>query len=268
MTLPAALEGDTAILVVSCDKYWDLWRPFFNGFRKYWPDCPYKRYLGTGIRKFEDTGVTTIAVGPDVSYTDNLRAMLRHVSESWVILWVEDRMLSAPVDTAMVGAVTAEARRLNYGYVKLLSEAPYAYGVDPGCVIGPIPAGMPYRTSFTIGLWRKSVLLELLKGSESAWELERNGSIRSGEIRAAFGTLSKKFARKPLISHAHVIIKGCLTPEGRVYLESEGMLGDVSARRSERFLSIAYRRIYHAFFAIVRPVQYRVRLSRSRISLN
>jgi hypothetical protein len=29
-----------AIPVVSCDKYSDLWQPFFALFDRFWPDCP------------------------------------------------------------------------------------------------------------------------------------------------------------------------------------------------------------------------------------
>ena len=36
-----------AILVLSCDGYTDLWRPFFENFKKKWGDCPYDIYLLT-----------------------------------------------------------------------------------------------------------------------------------------------------------------------------------------------------------------------------
>lgn len=35
------------ILVMSCDKYFDTWKPFITCFRKYFPACPYQVALST-----------------------------------------------------------------------------------------------------------------------------------------------------------------------------------------------------------------------------
>ena len=42
--------SDTAILVASCDRYSDLWGPFFGVLAKRWPDCPLPIYLGMNHR--------------------------------------------------------------------------------------------------------------------------------------------------------------------------------------------------------------------------
>ena len=39
------IKNKFAILIVSCDKYSDLWDPFFKLFFKFWPDCPFNIYL-------------------------------------------------------------------------------------------------------------------------------------------------------------------------------------------------------------------------------
>src|SRR5262249_11393787 len=43
----SGLENRTAILVASCERYCQAWRPFFTLFQRYWPDCPYQVFLGT-----------------------------------------------------------------------------------------------------------------------------------------------------------------------------------------------------------------------------
>ena len=43
---------DPAILVVSFDAYQDLWPVFFQAFFKYWPDCPYRVYLGANTATY------------------------------------------------------------------------------------------------------------------------------------------------------------------------------------------------------------------------
>ena len=40
-------EDGLSLLLVSCDKYMDIVRVFEQSAVKYWPDCPYKKYLLT-----------------------------------------------------------------------------------------------------------------------------------------------------------------------------------------------------------------------------
>jgi len=40
-------RANCSILIPSCDKYSDLWRPFFTLFWRHWPDCPFPVYLGS-----------------------------------------------------------------------------------------------------------------------------------------------------------------------------------------------------------------------------
>ena len=46
-------RSDCSILVVSCDRYRDLWTPFFTLFQRYWPDCDMPVYLGTNCAQVE-----------------------------------------------------------------------------------------------------------------------------------------------------------------------------------------------------------------------
>jgi hypothetical protein len=49
LSLDLGEENKTAVLMMTCNKYKPLWSPFFQLLRKYWPDCPYKIYMGTDI---------------------------------------------------------------------------------------------------------------------------------------------------------------------------------------------------------------------------
>lgn len=54
------MENNTpqlAILVLSCDKYSDLWDDFFNLKDKFWPECPYSCYLATDTKEYNREGV-------------------------------------------------------------------------------------------------------------------------------------------------------------------------------------------------------------------
>ena len=56
------LTNNVDVLFTSCDKYQDLWGPFFTLFFRYWQDCPYLVYIGSNHFKYDHERVNTIAV--------------------------------------------------------------------------------------------------------------------------------------------------------------------------------------------------------------
>ena len=86
---------DVTLLVVSCDAYQDLWHPYFHCLFKYWPDCPFPISLGSNSLAYPDSRIKSIQIGPDLDYSSNLLAMLDRIETPWLILWIEDLLLSA-----------------------------------------------------------------------------------------------------------------------------------------------------------------------------
>jgi hypothetical protein len=70
---------DASILVVSCDGYQDLWKPFFSCFLKYWPDCPFPVYLGSNNLTYPDCRVRSLAIEIYIDYSSNLIKMLHNI---------------------------------------------------------------------------------------------------------------------------------------------------------------------------------------------
>ena len=81
---------DLALLVVSCDKYSDLWDIFWILIEKYWNDCTLTKYLGTNYYNYAKNNVRTIQVGEDRSWAENVRKMLEQVQENYVVMMLED----------------------------------------------------------------------------------------------------------------------------------------------------------------------------------
>ncbi len=86
------LSGSPAcsILVVSCDRYRDLWAPFFTLFQRYWPDCDMPVYLGANFVQAEFAGVRTLKAGDDESWSKGLRFFLENIQTEYVLLMLED----------------------------------------------------------------------------------------------------------------------------------------------------------------------------------
>jgi len=235
---------EVSILVVSCDRYTDLWDPFFRCFFKYWPDCPYPVYLGTNYRKFADGRVSSLDIGRDISYSDNLLAMLSRVDSPWVILWVEDRFLSHRVSSERISEVIGKAARHQTGYLKLISASPLVNDHIEGEEFGEIPKGAKYRACITIGLWRKEVLERLLVPGETAWEIERNGSRRSALFPERFLAYGRRVRFETAIRDRHILKKGSILRDATPFLLREGLSSRLPGRKVQSLRGYMYHRSY------------------------
>ena len=91
-----------AILVLSCDKYSDIWNDFFNLKEKYWPDCPYPCYLATDTKEFERDGVQLLHFGNIRQWSVCARKAIEQIKEPYIALFLEDAFIYKKIDTAIV----------------------------------------------------------------------------------------------------------------------------------------------------------------------
>lgn len=233
-----------AILVVSFDAYQDLWPVFFRAFFKYWPDCPYRLYLGANTATYADPRVTPVLIGADQDYSSNLLAMLAQVPNPWVITWIEDRPPSAPVDTARVVQAITLAQQRQAAYLKLISLYPLAL-VPAAEVIGEVPKGVPYRVSLTVALWQQAALRQLLRPGESAWDIERLGSGRSSALAGGFYGLPLATRWAPPLPHRHIVLKGRIMRAALPFLRREGLRELLARRPVQSWWAYGYDWVYY-----------------------
>ena len=237
------MNDGVSVLVVSCDAYRDLWQPFFHCFHKYWPDCPYAVRLGSNECRHADERVSPVLVGTDQGFASNLLRMLDQIPEEWILLWIEDRVLAAPVDTRRIGAVVEFARGHDAGFVKLISSPPFARAKGTA-EFGEIEKGIRYRVCMTVGLWNKRTLRAILKPGESPWQTERAGSVRSDRLAARFFALTSRSRRRPPLVDMHLIIKGRLMRHATRFLRNEELLDELASRPLQTRTSALYVRAY------------------------
>ena len=192
--------NSVAVLVVSCDKYADLWRPFFDLFFRYWADCPFPVYLLSNTATVDIAGVRGIPIGPDTSWSDNLLRALAQIEENYVFLFLEDLLLTKPVETAAVETVLGWFVSCQGNYIRLNGFPPPDVAVTE--TVGAVAPGTIYRTATVLSVWRREMLAELLRPGESAWDFETAGSIRSETHDGFYST------RRNYISVMNAIIKG------------------------------------------------------------
>jgi len=220
-------KSKVAVLVTSCDKYRDLWEPFFTLFFKYWGDCPYPVYLGTNHLKYDNERVKTIAVGDDTDWSSGFRGMLEEIPHPYVIVLIEDYLLTQPVDTARIDRLVSYMEDKGAGCLRLYP----CPGPDLPCPdnpeVGEISKGADYRLSLQAAIWNRQTLLELLREGESAWELEINGTERTNDLDVPFLCV---IGDSPIPYFCTGVVKGKWVKEAVKLCETEGIEVDLTAR--------------------------------------
>lgn len=165
------MEG-LAVLVISCDKYSDLWYPFFELKERYWPDCRYDTFLGTNSLKYKRDKITTICIGEDISWADNVREMLDQLNYEYILLLLEDFFIDRKIDSKYIHDLYEFMKVEEIDCLRLEPNPSPVRIFNHKLKIGMLVPGMPYYVSTQPAIWRKRTLLSLLEPGYSAWEFE------------------------------------------------------------------------------------------------
>lgn len=235
-------KKNIALLVVSCDNYSDVWEVFFKTFRKFWPDCPYKVYLGSNFKKCIEPDVVSITIGEDLSYSENLIKMISNIDADYILMWVDDLMLSGPMDTnRMVSAINyAVANEIDF--LKLLPNYPLSYKEESHGV-GRLPQGIRYRITIGVSLVKKEFLRSIASGRKSAWELEYGCSTiverTGGEIYAlVFDSGNHVF------KYINVLGRGKVIRNAAAFLMQNGGESILTKRGKQPIAKYIYYKLY------------------------
>src|SRR5205085_546238 len=85
-----AFASSVAVIVSSCDAFFDAWRPFVFFFRKHWGDCPFPVFLIVNRLKVRSAIIQPISVGPDREWASNMATALASISHPYVLYFQED----------------------------------------------------------------------------------------------------------------------------------------------------------------------------------
>lgn len=177
---------DLALLVVSCDKYSDLWDIFFDLIEKYWTDCTLTKYLGTNFMDYEKDDVRTIRVGEDRSWAENVKKMLEQIPESYVVMMLEDFFVDRRVENKKIKTLYDHMITCGYDCLRLEPSPPPIKIDNKKLRIGKLIPGSPYYVDTQPAIWKKSVLVDLLVDGYSAWDFEIKNSKQSGSFNYLF----------------------------------------------------------------------------------
>jgi hypothetical protein len=223
--------SEIAILITSCDKYADLWPVVIESMRRFWHPLPSNIYLMSNFLKTSFPGITSILVGEDNSWSDNLSIALSKIAERYVMLYIDDLILYRPIDGNLI-CVTIRDFITNDGeYLRL---NPYPPGISCDGLLNLIPVGDLYRPSTVFSIWKKDILSTLLQPGESAWEFEILGAKRANSYIKWYST------KEWLVPYLNLVIKGKVNPLALWRLKRCG-LNYISERQRMNTMELIYQ---------------------------
>lgn len=237
---------DVSVIVSSCDSFAACWSPLMHGFERYWPDGPSPIRLIVNRLLFEHPRTSVFATGADHGWACNLRMALAATEQPFILYMQEDYWIDRAVDTALIDSYVNHFRDGRLDYLRLVPVPPGTEACEFDDRIRLLAPQARYRTSLQAALWRKTVLIELLRDDESPWNFELVGNERSRAYGHRFGSVRGKSLETTgagnLSYVCTAINKGRWSTDAVRYAAREGLQVDFGTRGKENWLDDFRRR--------------------------
>src|SRR3954464_11819409 len=252
-----AFASSVAIVVSSCDAFFDAWRPFAFFFRKHWVHCPFPVFLIVNELRIRSQFVRPIAVGPDRGWATNMDAALKSITQPYILYFQDDYFLTGPIRDEQLAGDFAYAFEQNAASFCFYARSQTEPGFQPlNERFGVVPAHSDGRTRLQVTLWKKEVLQTILRPGESAWNMEARASERTRDL-LCLSYLQRRDAPIPYLMSA--IVRGLWTPQALALCQESGV--DICPRFRSKHSDVPWRR---RFRRAIDRVRLRAALKKQR----
>jgi len=244
---------DFAIVILSCDKYSDLWPGFFYQLDKNLKtDIP--KYLISNFQNYRDNftkNLNVIQNHEESNWSSNFLKALNLISEKKIFVILEDIFISSKVDAnkfteLLQFAVDEDVQHIKYmGYPR--ATIPF------NALLSRYEAGMPYLVS-VCGIWDKKYLSQLILDGENPWEFEVNAS-----YRAKFSATKFYGCLNPLFEYKNMVEKGGWIPSSIQWALRQNIPVDYQNRTVNRVFMFNLKKYFYRLSMCI-PWKLRVRL--------
>jgi len=201
------MNSKIALLVLSCDKYSELWVPLLQSFQEKWPDCTFEKYLVSNYKEIVSSEFKILNIGDDISWSSNLLKALNILKNDYqyVFITLDDLFLNEKVNTEYLLKIFNSFFENNGNYLQLI-KSPLGI-LKYNKYFGEIKPESIYRTTCVFALWKISTLEDILIPSENAWEFEKKGAVRSNSYNNFFATYKDFFQYRNTVVRGKIVRK-------------------------------------------------------------
>lgn len=228
--------NELSILIFSCDFYKDCWEPMLFSLDKYWPNCPYHKYVISNHESIEWHNTTFIKVGDHQGFGNDMRKALPQIPTKYVMYFQEDNFLERPVDNEAILLHLEHCIKNEIDFLKLSYDAmpkdSLRVGNSDYC---SNPIDREYAINTAVAIWNKDALYQLSVPGFSIWDFEKKilNYVKENRINIKSETLhSSLFNTKgitPILGNG--VQGGKWTRRGAQFLKDNGF-DDVLLKRA------------------------------------
>ncbi len=234
------------IVIVSCDKYSDLWRRSIDHIEANWDVDRIQIYLVSNHLSFESKSVTMLKTGEDQDWSTNLLLALAKIDYEYALFWLDDCFFDKPVEVSRIGDLFNYCTNSKIDCLRLrVNPRPLRWN---SLGFGEISKSAAYRTTLFCCIWRLESLKATLQRGESAWDFEITGSKRASH------DLVIQCVRRDCFDFTHGVVKGKWIFWSAIKLGIRGQSVDLSNRERQTFiewLQYLYSKIKSTIFHLI-----------------
>lgn len=210
-------KHNICLFISSSDNTLDVLRHVIPSFEKFWPDCPFEKFVGlnSAVDPKAIDGFHPV-YAPVSGWRAELLEQIFHLPEQYgyILLFLDDFLILSPVNGDRLRLLFDEALHREIDYLRLVPIRRAAiqrianriYRKNRGG-IEPIGAGSPYYSSLQAALWKRRHLADMLALRErDVWEFEHQ-QLNGHPHFAISGS--------PPIHYRHIVEKGRWQPYAR-----------------------------------------------------
>lgn len=217
--------GKVAVVGVFYDGYMDLWEDFIILFERFWPDCPYEKYIVNQVAECEfGHSFKIIHAGNDAEYSKKIQTAIDSIGADYYLLLLDDFFIGKAVDSNKIREILEFMQTNDMKYCSMpLPEFKRSFkGKKINNQFRRISSKAEYTVSCQAAIWEKNFLKECVGNANyNAWVFE---GVYSKSIKAhSSAFLSKCCANisNPL-NLKHGALQGKIVPTTRKYFQTIG----------------------------------------------
>lgn len=230
------MKQKLSLLVLSCDKYNDLWDNFFKLRDLFWPDSDFDWYLVTESMDYSYKNVNVIHTGKKLNWTGRLKYALDTLDSQFVGLYLDDFYISEKVNNSLIHELVEKMEKESIDHINVsdvfdsLIEMPESHEYYDNHLF-KIPRHKKYGISTASAIWKRDFLLSILGNEDkNAWQFEIDLCKLAMSENGLPGTILCD-ERKPFkVTHIPVVIQGRYYPKAIKEFSKKGLNIDYTAR--------------------------------------
>ncbi len=211
---------DLTIVVSSCDKYSDLWKPFFELLFMQWKGLKESKIpiiLLTNTKDFNDPRITVIKNPNEINWSHSMKKALKTIKTKYVLYLQEDYFLTY-LDSDQLQKLFQCMKASNIGYMQLYGptlEKRSPHNCHKNIFIKN--RFEHWRNSLQAAFWERELFIRLIHPNESIWYFETEGTKRTQGCKEPFTTVQEI---KPIIYY-NIVQEGYLNASNKMAVEKK-----------------------------------------------